>query len=99
MTTWVGYRDADVTFHNDDAASYTSSPGVERQFCGQCGTPLTFVADVFPGELHLMVGVFDDPEDLVPQVHVWTSEKVSWFTADAHLPMKPRHGATPRDRD
>lgn len=99
VTTWVGYRDQVVTFENDDAASYTSSPGVERQFCGQCGTPLTFVADVFPGELHLMVGAFDDPEDLVPQVHVWTSEKVSWFTADTHLPMKPRHGATPRDRN
>ena len=96
MTTWVGYWDKDVAFDGATPASYVSSPGVDRQFCSRCGTPMTFASTIFPGEVHLMVGTFDELDGLLPMVHVWTSEKVSWLDADAHLPMKPQHGAMPR---
>jgi hypothetical protein len=96
MSAWVGYWETDVVFSGAAPSAHASSPGVERLFCGQCGTPLTFTSEVFPGELHVMVGTFDDPDEMVPQVHVWTDEKVSWLDADTHLPMKPKHGGMPR---
>jgi hypothetical protein len=99
MTTWVGYWEEAVAFVHGEPTSYASSPGVERLFCGRCGTPLTYAAEKYPRELHLMVGTFDDPDDLVPEVHVWTAEKVSWLAADAHLPMKPQAGGMPRKKD
>ena len=36
-----------------EPAFYPSSQGVKRFFCNQCGTPMAFQAEHYPGEIHL----------------------------------------------
>lgn len=71
-------------------ASYHSSPGVTRCFCPRCGTPLSYQANKYPDEIHINIGVFDRPGDLVPRAHFHVAEKVAWFETADHFPRHPR---------
>jgi hypothetical protein len=71
---------------------YQSSSGVTRSFCRQCGTPLSYQAEKYPGEIHLNIGAFDHAEALEPTAHFFTAEKVSWFDTADSLPRYP-HGS------
>lgn len=66
--------------------AFHSSVGVTRRFCPTCGTPLSYEAEKFPDEIHLHIGVFDQPDDLIPVAHWHTNEKVAWFETADHLP-------------
>lgn len=72
---------------------YDSSPGVRRSFCSGCGTSL-FYEDVerLPGEVHVAVGLFDEPELFVPEEHAWDSRRPAWFRLQDDL---PRHEQGP----
>jgi hypothetical protein len=48
---------------------YKSSLGVRRSFCADCGTSLSYEDERLPGEVYLMLGAFDDPEQFEPEVH------------------------------
>ncbi len=67
-------------------ASYASSPGVLRDFCSVCGTPLTYRADRFPGEVHIYMSTLDEPQRYKPKFHVFHAEKIPWFDTDDELP-------------
>ena len=62
-----------------DLSFFESSPGVRRGFCGRCGSTLTYEGDRWPGEVHLHVGAFDDPETLAPTGHAFADERVPWL--------------------
>jgi hypothetical protein len=65
---------------------YTSSPGVQRQFCGVCGTSLAFTADYIEGLIDITVASFDQPEALPPMFQYWESRRLPWFRRDDALP-------------
>ena len=69
----------------ETVAFIESSPGKKRYFCPQCGTHL--VAE-YPAEkrLVLRVGSLDAPPPKPAVVHIWTSEKASYFDFDDGLP-------------
>lgn len=73
-------------------ATYASSPGVERGFCGRCGTTLSFTADFIPGLIDLTIASFDDPAALPPQLHMWESKRLPWLELGDDL---PRHSGLP----
>jgi hypothetical protein len=88
LTTYVGFRREQVTFTPADPPCYESSPGVRRRFCPRCGTPMSYEADHYEGELHLHVSGFDHPERFEPQRHVAWSEHLAWLKLDDGLPRK-----------
>jgi hypothetical protein len=94
VATFVGYGQEQFAFVSGVPMSYNSSPGVTRSFCGQCGTPLTYESDFYPGEVHILLGTLDNPEDFVPQVHVHVGEKLPWL--EIH-DGRPRYLATTRN--
>ncbi|PZO77363.1 MAG: aldehyde-activating protein [Mesorhizobium amorphae] len=49
---------------------FRSSNHAQRGFCGDCGTPLSYMA---PEELSLAIGAFDDPASIAP-VQQWDVE-------------------------
>ncbi len=67
-----------------------------RGFCGRCGTPLTYQAERYPGEVHVYVCTLDRPQDFVPQSHVHTGEQLPWLHLDDDL---PRYVTTSRDAE
>ncbi len=67
-------------------ARYASSPGVSRSFCGQCGTPIAYESERWPGEIHVFVGVFDAPAAFSPKANVYMKDAVPWFDGLLELP-------------
>ena len=66
--------------------TYASSPGVARSFCGTCGTPLTYAAERWPGEVHVYVSTLNRPEAFEPGAHVHVGEKLPWLHLSDGLP-------------
>jgi hypothetical protein len=82
MTTYVGGLDEQVTWSGVEPAVYASSPGVERIFCPRCGTALAYRGEAWPGETHLLLGAFDDPNAFVPTKDVFTEDALAWLKPD-----------------
>ncbi len=85
LATFVGLPHDAVRFAEGTPKVYVSSPGVERLFCGTCGTPMAYQAERWPDEIHLHISVLDDPEAFPPTAHVYTAEKLSWLHLDDGL--------------
>ena len=79
FAAFIGYLRGQVTFTGAAPATYASSPGVIRSFCGACGTPIAYEADRFPGEIHLYLCTLDTPEAFTPQAHVHVGEQIPWL--------------------
>ena len=78
FSTWVGFKENEVRWPNGEPSYYASSPGVKRGFCPACGTPITYASDRWPGETHILIGMFDDPSGFVPRKDVFTEDALSW---------------------
>ncbi len=96
FATFVGFAAEGFTFVAGAPETYASSPGVTRSFCGRCGTPLTYRAERYPGEVHVYVCTLDRPQDFVPRAHVHTGEQLPWLHLDDGL---PRYLTTSRDAE
>ena len=86
LATFVGVAEEKYFVDRGEPASYESSPGVRRRFCGDCGTPLTYASDRFPGEVHLYISTLDEPDWFPPSFHVFCGEKIGWFETSDDLP-------------
>ncbi|MGZ2379474.1 GFA family protein [Rhizobium brockwellii] len=54
---------------------FQSSVNIERGFCNNCGTPMTYR---HPGGLELAIGTFDDRSDLAPLIQVNYEARLRW---------------------
>jgi hypothetical protein len=75
-------------------ASFTSSPGVTRRFCPLCGTPISYQAEKYPGEIHLNIGAFDRPDNFEPKAHYHVAERIAWFDTVDSFPRYPRDSSS-----
>lgn len=92
----VGFPRTGVTFTGKKPSTYASSPGVLRSFCSECGTSLAYQNKQWPDDIHLMVGAFDEPEILEPEVHIFADERLPWLCLSDPL---PRFKTTPSASD
>ena len=88
MVTYVGVNDTQWRWTGQTAKIYHSSPGVERTFCGDCGTPLTFRSERMTGLMHFYLAALEDPERFEPQLHTSYEEKLRWLNVVDDLPRK-----------
>ena len=72
-----------VKFTAGERRIYNSSPGIERGFCGQCGTPLTWEGH---GLISLQIGTLDDPDEHAPTLHWRYEERIPWCDVASGLP-------------
>jgi len=63
-----------------------SSKGVQRHFCTDCGAPMGFEADHYPGGMHLYAASMEHPENFKPEFHVNWESKLSWLQMQDDLP-------------
>ena len=73
----------EVVWPNGPPAYYQSSDNVQRGFCAQCGTPLTFESK---GQVGVMIGALDNPEAAAPTHQLIFAEKVSYVDHLGELP-------------
>ncbi len=76
-----------VRFTKRDRSIYKSSPGVERGFCDQCGTSLTWEGK-YGGRavINIHISAFDDPDPHVPGSCFFHEERIAWFEVAGDLP-------------
>jgi len=90
IATFVGFTKEQFRYTSGNPVTFESSPKVWRSFCGKCGSALTYEAAWDPDNIHVYLCALDDPDGFPAQLHVFYSEKVSWFeTADT---LKRRMG-------
>ena len=86
FATFVDYTSDSVTFSGTGMKMYTSSPGVTRRFCGDCGSTISYQGDNWPDEINISLGFFDNPEVFTPQSHCYVKTALPWLHMDDGLP-------------
>jgi hypothetical protein len=83
---WFSVRLDALRWTRGSPARNASSPGVERLFCGQCGTQLTWHGADAPGEIDVTICSLDDPSAVPPADHTFASRRVPWLHLADTLP-------------
>jgi hypothetical protein len=68
---------------------YRSSQGVVRQFCGSCGSQITYETAESPATIDITTASLDNPTLFPPTSEVWLEHRVPWHSVDptrAHFP-------------
>ena len=84
---WAVFRKEDLRWLRGAPTQFISSPGVERGFCGRCGTTLTYRRDSRADFLDVTLATLDRAEHLPPLREIWTAERLPWIAANATLPQ------------
>jgi hypothetical protein len=79
LATYAGFPAERFAWTTGEPVRFHSSPGVTRSFCGRCGTSLTYEGARWAGEMHVLVGALDHPEDFPPQRDAFVEEKLPWL--------------------
>ena len=83
VAAYAGYAADRFNVIKGELSRFASSDGVQRGFCGRCGTPLTFEGARWPGEIHLHIGALDEPEAFPPEGQGFEEERLSWLHVSA----------------
>ncbi len=86
MTTYIAAPDGEWRWIRGEATVFNSSPGVERTFCANCGTPLSLRSEKMSTVMHFYVAAMDAPETFQPSLHVAHEERLPWLKLDDDLP-------------
>lgn len=83
---WATFaRDRFRIVEGEPTANPSSEP-VIRTFCPRCGAALTYTHTQRPEEIDVTFATIADPKALVPQCHVWVSNKRPWAAIGDDLP-------------
>ena len=76
---------ADFSITRGEMSHFWSSDVARRGFCGRCGTPMTFE---YPDaeDLGLLVGTFDHPELIAPEIQYGIESRLPWYAGLPRLP-------------
>ena len=66
--------------------AFESSPGKQRCFCKNCGSPVYSKTAKLPGVLRIRAGTLDGDLNTRPVAHFYTNYKVNWYEFNDDLP-------------
>jgi hypothetical protein len=89
VVAWLTVPLAAFAVTAGNPVAYRSSAKAFRQFCGRCGTPLTWCEADDPRLVDVSIASFDDPDAAAPTLHLWTDSRIGWFDTADHLPRYP----------
>ena len=79
VVAWLGVPVAQFAWTGKAPKTLQSSKGCYRHFCADCGSPLGFEADHYPGGMHLYAASMEHPENFNPTFHVNYQSKLPWL--------------------
>jgi hypothetical protein len=82
----------DLVWTRSEPKRFASSDTVNRGFCAECGTPLTFE---YPGGTEISIGSLDDPRLAPPVIQLNPNDKLPFVDALHGLPTR-RDGDEPK---
>ena len=86
FVAWFSVPLSSFRFTQGTPASFRSSAHGTRSFCPHCGTALTFQSSRFPEEIDVTTCSLDDPEQVPPKDHIYTSTRLHWVQLADGLP-------------
>jgi hypothetical protein len=75
---WFTVARDSLTFTATEPRVFRSSPGVERAFCAQCGTPISYRNVARPEEIDLTICSLEQPASVAPADHIWMDDALQW---------------------
>jgi hypothetical protein len=73
-----------------ELSSFRSSPPVQRTFCSQCGTPISYAHNSEPEFIDVTTCSLDDPAAWPPTHHSWLEHNIAWVKFGDGLPAFPQ---------
>jgi hypothetical protein len=95
FVTWAKVMAADFAVTKGEIKICEKSPGIKRGFCGDCGTTLTYAAEIevdgqnWQADAWFAAATLDDPSIAVPKAHVYVSHRQPWIKFADELPTFP----------
>ncbi len=92
FATWSKVKAENFAVTKGRISVCETSAGVDRGFCGNCGTSLTYDArqvvegEDWRGDAWFSAATFDDPAIATPKSHVHVSHRQPWVKFDDGLP-------------
>lgn len=86
LTVWVGYRPDEFRLIRGTPKSFSKTKGVDRTFCPDCGTSISYSDEGLDNELYVSIGFLDHPERFKPQAHAYWDMKLPWVSFADDLP-------------
>ncbi|VVS98307.1 GFA family protein [Rhizobium sp. EC-SD404] len=84
VMAFVGFMDDELTWFGTPK-SYRFG-GVERLFCGDCGSQIGYRDERLGGRIYLALGFMDHPEAHPPTFHAFSKRQMPFVVMDDHLP-------------
>ncbi|MGD0492365.1 MAG: GFA family protein [Steroidobacteraceae bacterium] len=82
---WVTFQRTCFEIVAGKPAVFHSSPGVVRQFCGTCGSALTYFNATCPISVDVTAGTLDEPDAFPPTAEIWLENRLHWQPVDPAL--------------
>ena len=76
-----------ITAGEDQLQAYESSPGKQRYFCSNCGSPIMSKLESRPDQLRVRLGAIDTDIDERPEAHIFVGAKANWEEICGDLPQ------------
>ena len=92
-TVFACYDTQSIKLLRGAPKEYASSKNVRRSFCEKCSSPFAYRYVEAPEEetnIYIPVGVLDHPAELMPEQHIWVSQKLRWVHIHDDLPQRER---------
>jgi hypothetical protein len=78
---------SDFAWTRGQPAAFCSSSLAERDYCRDCGTPLSF-RRIEGDSIEIMTGTFDRPDRVAPTIQYGSESRLGWVVAIANLPSQ-----------
>ena len=90
MPAFAAFKTSDLD--GLDGPSVSTNEGIQRWNCTKCGSPLAATFDYLPGQVYVPLGLFDDANNLTPEVHCHHEQALTWLHLDDGLPRAADSG-------
>ena len=90
VVAWLTFDRGQVEMLSGRPNAYRSSQGVVRQFCGSCGSQISYENAESPSTIDITTASLDNPALFPPTSEVWLEHRVPWHPVDPTLAQYPR---------
>jgi len=87
FASFADIDNGDFTWTKGKPAAFKSSSIAMRDFCADCGTPLSFCRIDGP-RIEIMTGAFDKPDRLIPTRQYGTESRLGWVVGISNMPSQ-----------
>ena len=85
VVTWGVVRSAEVEILQGELRKVRHADRL-RSFAACCGTPLFFQDNETSPTIDVTIASLDQPESYVPEVEIWTEDRLPWVLLEAGRP-------------